>query len=40
MNKAKVVVVQKVLEGLGQGLVDGADQQTALVFWRPSNTTT
>ena len=38
MNKAKVVVVQKVLEGLGQGFVDSADQQTALIFWRPSNT--
>ena len=40
MNKAKVVVVQKVLEGLGQGFVDSADQQTALIFWRPSNTHT
>ena len=39
MNEAEVVVIQKVLEGLGESFVWRADQQTRLIIWRPTNTT-
>lgn len=38
MHKAKVVVVQKVLEGLRQSFVWSAHQQTGSIIWRPVNT--
>lgn len=34
MNEAKAVVVQEVLEGLGQSFVWTADQQAAFIVWR------
>lgn len=38
MDEAKVVVIQKVLEGLRQSFVRCADQQTRLIVWSPANT--
>lgn len=37
MNKAKAVVIQEVLEGLGQSFVGGADQETHSIIWRPTD---
>ena len=37
MDEAKVVVIQKVLEGLRQSFVRCADQQTRLIVWSPAN---
>lgn len=34
VNEAKAVVVQEVLEGLGQSFVWTADQQAAFIVWR------
>lgn len=38
MYEAKVVVVQKVLEGLRQSFVWSAHQQTGSIIWSPVNT--
>lgn len=38
MDEAKVVVIQKVLEGLRQSFVRCADQQKRLIIWSPANT--
>lgn len=38
MNEAKAVVVQEVLEGLGQSFVWTADQQAAFIVWRSVTT--
>lgn len=39
MNEAKVVVIQKVLEGLRQSFVWTADQQACFIIWRSDKTT-
>lgn len=36
-NKAVVVVIKKVLEGLRQSSVGSADQQAGFIIWSPEN---